>query len=153
MAVGQRTKALQISRLWFNHADILEHWLGDKRRDGTFLHHALDCCKVIERHGVRENLFLRRNAGRDRHAGILIAVHRETAELFARAQEVRRDGIVMAVVAALHFDEVRPAGPGPSHANRLGGGFGAGIEKLNFFHVGHRLEEESRELSFLRGRA
>ena len=132
LRVGKFAEAFQVAGLRFYDADVLQHGLGDEGGHVISFDERAHGFEVVELDGVHERAFGSGNAGGERDEWVFVADDLLAAELLGGVHQVRGNHVLIAVVAALHEDDVVAAGGGSGDADRLGGSFGTGVEELNF---------------------
>lgn len=151
--VGEAAKGFEVAGLGADNADVLENGFEDDGGEWDAFGDPGDGARVVELDGMNEGGFLGRDAGRDGSEGIFVADDLFSAELIGRSHEIGGDHVVVAVVAALDFQDVRTAGPGARDADRLGGGLAACIHELDTLGERDALEKAFGEFALLAGGA
>src|SRR6185437_16937646 len=103
--VGEGPEPRQIAVSRPHHTDVLQYRLGDHGRDRVALAHIAHGFQIVEVHRVHEMRAFDGGSGTD-WAQRIFARRYPRSDLGNRIDDVAREFILIAVVSALHHDEM-----------------------------------------------
>ena len=145
--VRQIAQAFQIAGLRLHHADILQQGLGDQGGDGIAAADILHRLQVVVVHRM-DKAGIGDGGARPQRPQRIFAGRYPRTDLGQRVEHVDGQLVVIAVIAALHHDDVLLPRDSARDADGQRGGFAAGVEQGAFLNCRHGVAHQPRQDAF-----